>query len=43
MPGWLSLLAAVITAGSGLYTATHFAITTDINKLISPDIAVAPT
>jgi hypothetical protein len=30
--------AAVITAGSGLYTATHFAITTDINKLISPDL-----
>ena len=31
-------LAAVITAGSGYYAATHFAITTDINKLISPDL-----
>ena len=38
MPGRWSLLAAVITAGSGFYAATHFAITTDINKLISPDL-----
>ena len=36
---WLIVAAAaVITAGSGLYTATHFAITTDINRLISPDL-----
>ena len=38
MLGRLSLLAAVITAGSGFYAANHFAITTDINKLISPDL-----
>ena len=31
-------VAAIITAGSGYYSAKHFAITTDINKLISPDI-----
>ena len=30
--------AAIITAGSGYYSAKHFAITTDINKLIAPDI-----
>jgi hopanoid biosynthesis associated RND transporter like protein HpnN len=31
-------LATLITAGCGYYTATHFAITTDINKLISSDL-----
>jgi hypothetical protein len=31
-------VAAIITAGSGYYAAKHFAITTDINKLIAPDI-----
>jgi uncharacterized protein len=31
-------LATVITAGSGFYAVKHFAITTDINKLISPDL-----
>src|SRR6185369_4040150 len=32
------VVATIITAGSGFYTAKHFAITTDINKLIAPDI-----
>ena len=31
-----------IAVGSGVYAATHFAITTDINKLISPDLGLAP-
>jgi hopanoid biosynthesis associated RND transporter like protein HpnN len=30
--------SAILFAGSGWYAATHFAITTDINKLISPDL-----
>lgn len=30
--------AAVISAGSGIYAARHFAITTDVNKLISPEL-----
>ena len=30
--------AVIISAGSGYYAATHFAITTDINKLISPNL-----
>ena len=38
MPGRSSSLAAVITAGSGFYAARHFAITTDVNKLISPEL-----
>src|SRR5882757_9034129 len=32
------VLATIITAGSGYYTAKHFAITTDINKLMASDI-----
>ena len=32
------VLALVITAGSGIYAARNFAITTDVNKLISPDL-----
>ena len=32
------VLATIITAGSGYYTAKHFAITTDINKLMAADI-----
>ena len=32
------VVAAVITAGSGFYAARHFAITTDVNKLISPEL-----
>ena len=31
-------VAAIITVGSGYYAAKHFAITTDINKLIAPGI-----
>jgi hopanoid biosynthesis associated RND transporter like protein HpnN len=31
-------VAALVTVGSSYYAATHFAITTDINKLISNDI-----
>src|SRR5882724_4502557 len=32
------VVAAIITAGSGYYSAKHFAITTDINKLMASDI-----
>ena len=36
---WIVLaLAVVATVGSGFYTAKHFAITTDVNKLISSDL-----
>src|SRR4029079_16492430 len=36
---WLVVAAAtIVSAGSGYYAATHFAITTDINKLISPTL-----
>ena len=36
---WVVLsLALGISVASGTYAATHFAITTDINKLISPDL-----
>jgi hopanoid biosynthesis associated RND transporter like protein HpnN len=36
---WVVLsLALGVTAVSGVYATTHFAITTDINKLISPDL-----
>src|SRR4051812_34471570 len=31
-------MAAVITAACGYHAATHFAITTDINKLIAPNL-----
>jgi hopanoid biosynthesis associated RND transporter like protein HpnN len=31
-------VATIITAVSGYYAATHFAITTDINKLIAPNL-----
>ena len=32
------ILAAVITTASGVYAAARFAITTDINKLLAPDL-----
>ncbi len=36
---WLIIVLGLFgAAGSGTYVATHFAITTDINKLISPDL-----
>ena len=36
---WLVILVvAAATAASAAYTVTHFAINTDINKLISPDL-----
>jgi predicted RND superfamily exporter protein len=36
---WTVVVAAVIIAtGASIYAATNFAITTDINKLISPDL-----
>src|SRR4030065_2329136 len=31
-------LAVIIAIGSAAYSTTHFAITTDVNKLISPDL-----
>jgi hopanoid biosynthesis associated RND transporter like protein HpnN len=36
---WLTIaVSALIGVGSGVYAAQHFAINTDINKLISPDL-----
>ena len=36
---WAVLVAAaVIAGGSGVYTARHFAITTDINNLLAPNL-----
>jgi predicted RND superfamily exporter protein len=36
---WLVMaLALVVTVASGYYAATNFAINTDINKLISPNL-----
>lgn len=32
------ILSLVLTVASGIYAARHFAINTDINKLISPDL-----
>jgi uncharacterized protein len=37
-PWWIIALAVALAAGAGLYTAKHFAIKTDINDLISPDL-----
>jgi uncharacterized protein len=34
----VAALALAVTAVSGVYAVNHFAITTDINKLISPDL-----
>ncbi|MGJ4905837.1 MMPL family transporter [Bradyrhizobium sp. HKCCYLS2058] len=36
---WPTLIAALLlSVGAGFYTARHFSINTDINKLISPDL-----
>ncbi|HWS65493.1 MAG TPA: hypothetical protein VN325_22270, partial [Steroidobacteraceae bacterium] len=32
------VIAAVLTIGSALYTATHFAITTDTDQLLPKDL-----
>src|SRR5437868_13421687 len=32
------IAAAVIASGSGVYAARHFAITTDINNLLAPNL-----
>ena len=37
-PRLIIILAVCAAAASGVYSARHFAITTDINKLISPDL-----
>ena len=42
MPGRWSLWRRSSPPARDIYAATHFAITTDINKLISPDLDVAP-
>jgi hopanoid biosynthesis associated RND transporter like protein HpnN len=34
----VAIAAAVITVASGIYAASHFAISTDINKLLSSDL-----
>jgi hopanoid biosynthesis associated RND transporter like protein HpnN len=34
----VAIAAAVITVASGIYAASHFAITTDVNKLLSSDL-----
>ena len=36
---WVVVIAAaVLTVAAGVYAATHFAISTDINKLLSSDL-----
>jgi predicted RND superfamily exporter protein len=37
-PLWIVLLAVAIAAGSAFYAVRHFAIKTDVNDLISPDL-----
>ena len=37
-PWAIIVLAVCAAAASGVYSVRHFAITTDINKLISPDL-----
>jgi uncharacterized protein len=37
-PWWVIALALLLSAVSAVYTARHFAIKTDINELISPDL-----
>ncbi len=38
-PWAVVVVALVLSVGAGVYTARHFAINTDINRLISPDLA----
>jgi len=35
---WVIVLALALAAGSGFYAARHFALTTDIDDLLSPDL-----
>jgi hopanoid biosynthesis associated RND transporter like protein HpnN len=37
-PWWVIAVAVVIAAAARTFAATHFSITTDVNRLISPDI-----
>jgi uncharacterized protein len=37
-PWWIIALALTLGTGAGMYAARHFAIKTDINDLISPDL-----
>jgi uncharacterized protein len=37
-PLWIVALAVVLAAGSAFYAVQHFAIKTDVNDLISPDL-----
>src|SRR2546425_10040302 len=37
-PWWIIALSLGLCAGSGVYAARHFAIKTDINDLLSPDL-----
>jgi hopanoid biosynthesis associated RND transporter like protein HpnN len=37
-PWWVVVLALTLSAGSAVYAERHFAIKTDINELISPDL-----
>src|SRR5438105_11623099 len=40
-PWWIIVLSLGLCAGSGVYAAKHFAIKTDINDLLSPDLTWA--
>ncbi|MEO8628366.1 MAG: hypothetical protein ABI612_09735, partial [Betaproteobacteria bacterium] len=35
---WVALFAVAIVAAATYYTATHFAISTDVAKLFAPDL-----
>jgi len=37
-PWWIIVLSLALAVGSGVFAARHFAIKTDINALISPDL-----
>ncbi len=37
-PWWVVTVSVLLAAGAGVYSARHFAINTDITRLISPDL-----
>src|SRR3954465_6703459 len=37
-PWMIIIIAAILTVVTSIYSAQHFAINTDVNKLISPDL-----
>lgn len=37
-PAWIIVSALLIAIGSGVYVARHFAVNTDVSRLLSPDL-----